>query len=160
LFHRRCYVGNTTRFPQRPQRLQRGFVVDGNRFAQDKRKTRPGLVGRATTLACGVAFAIAAGGCGARRSRRDIALEVSSATANLVDAHQSIAIAAAGQEMNPIVGAHGERLSVWTYAMSAALLHVLVTDSLPASWRPAWQGASIGLESAVVVDNWRKGWTP
>jgi hypothetical protein len=113
----------------------------------------------ATSLACVAALAIAAG-CGARWSRRDVLLEASSATVNLIDASQSTAIAAAGLESNPFIGQHGERMGVWPYAITAAVLHVLVTDTLPASWRPAWQGASIGFEGALVVDSWRKGWRP
>jgi hypothetical protein len=137
---------------QRVQCVQRAFLVEGKRPRDQTREKRRVL------LPCVVALAI--GGCGAHWSRRDVVLEASSAAVNLVDAHQSLAIAAAGAENNRIIGPRGDRTGVWTFALTAAVLHVLATDSLPASWRAAWQGASIGFESGVVVDNWRKGWAP
>jgi len=41
------------------------------------------------------------------------------------------------------------------------LLHVAVSAALPrGAWRTAWQAASIGLESAIVVRNADLGYTP
>jgi len=107
-----------------------------------------------------VAALVFACGCGAQWSRRDLALEAGSFVTNMVDARQSVAIAHAGAETNPMIGSHGERVPVMVYALTMAALHVVATDALPPRMRLAWQAASIGLETAIVVENYRKGWAP
>lgn len=62
-------------------------------------------------------------------------------------------------EINPLIGRHPSIGRVDTYFAASFLAHALVTDVLPARWRPAWQYVSLGLESAVVVRNTMIGGT-
>jgi hypothetical protein len=61
------------------------------------------------------------------------------------------------RENNPFLGEHPTQKRVDAYFAATALLHIGITHVLPADWRPAFQYFFIGLESGVVVNNYRAG---
>lgn len=59
-------------------------------------------------------------------------------------------------ENNPIMGPAGDRIPTAVYFPATMVLHFAVAAALPPKWRNAFQGATIGVQSKVIIDNWRE----
>ena len=57
------------------------------------------------------------------------------------------------KEMNPILGEHPSRERVNIYMFSGALVHAGVTYILPPKYRSYFQGVTIGMSGAYVLNN-------
>jgi hypothetical protein len=88
----------------------------------------------------------------------DTALESLFGAAMLGDYLQTRRIQRAGREVNPIMGARGQRVPPELYFPATMGLHYLTMKALPASWRHAAQGLSLGFEGGVVGRNLGLGW--
>lgn len=94
-------------------------------------------------------------------TKRDTILEISSAGMNGIDALETRGVMADNAETNPIMGTRGQNVPLGVYVPVTMVLHAAVSAVLPAgAWRTAWQAASIGLESVVVLRNADMGYTP
>jgi len=60
-------------------------------------------------------------------------------------------------ETNPILGEHPSRSDINIYMASTLIGHAVVSYALPQGWRRAWQAAGIGLELAMLGNNYRLG---
>lgn len=60
-------------------------------------------------------------------------------------------------EMNPILGRHPSTTEVDVYFVSTALLHPIITHYLPKKYRPWWQGITITMSGACVINNFAVG---
>jgi hypothetical protein len=89
---------------------------------------------------------------------RDTALEVVYAVAQAADWRQTLDIAAAGREINPVLGPHPSAGVVHTYFASTLVAHALVARALPRPWREGWQAAWIVIETGYVARNVSLGW--
>lgn len=99
-----------------------------------------------------IAIALAFAAC--TPTQRTTALALSSTTFIVADWYQTQGITAACQELNPIIGACGERVSVNTYFPVAIAAHLTVGLLLPAHWRDVWFGAVAGAQVSTVWSNW------
>lgn len=106
--------------------------------------------------------AAASVGCGAEWSNRDIGLEAAFVTVNTLDTLDTAGdITRRCQcETNPIIGNRGQNLDPVLWGFTSSVLHLIVTDLLPPRWRGAFQGFTIGTETAIVARSWWKGFTP
>jgi len=60
-------------------------------------------------------------------------------------------------ERNKLLGEHPSDAAIRNYFLVTAAGHYLVTKTLPAAWRPAWQYGFILLEAVTVYKNKRIG---
>jgi len=93
-------------------------------------------------------------------SQADKAREAVFLTADLVDYGQTQYIAArphCWREINPILGEHPSHEKVVEWFVASAAVHALITDQLPARYRPAWQYVTIGFEVGNVARNAKVG---
>jgi len=91
---------------------------------------------------------------------QDIGLEVTYQILHLIDWGQTLDIAAQPEhyrEINPLMGDHPSRSRVNAYMGASALAHLGITHFLPKSWRPYWQGLTIGMTGALVIHNFNIG---
>jgi hypothetical protein len=89
---------------------------------------------------------------------RNTALELTYAVAHAADWRQTLDIAAAGRETNPILGPRPAAHVVHAYFASALVAHALVARMLPRGWREGWQAAWIVVETGYVARNLSLGW--
>ncbi len=89
---------------------------------------------------------------------RNTALEVTYAVAHAADWRQTLDIAAAGRETNPLLGPHPPAHVVHAYFASALVAHAVVARLLPRGWREGWQAAWIVVETGYVTHNLSLGW--
>lgn len=104
-------------------------------------------------------------------TKQDVILEVIWGVIHLVDTGTTLRIANDPQhyeELNPVMGKHPNREAVWLYMGLGAIAHPIVTYFLPRRvelWgyeipaRTVFQGLTIGLSGALVVNNLRIGLT-
>ncbi len=91
---------------------------------------------------------------------QDTALEAGFVATAVLDWHQTQTIVKLCNEDNPVLGECGQNVSVNVYFPVVIALHILASALVPRSWRPIWQGMSIGGEGGTVYSNWRdKYWT-
>jgi hypothetical protein len=62
-----------------------------------------------------------------------------------------------GYEMNPILGKHPSSEALFTYNITAFILHLGVSMALPSKYRTIWQSLWLGAEAATVTSNYGNG---
>lgn len=87
---------------------------------------------------------------------QDTVLEAGFVAATALDWHQTLTITKYCNEINPIIGDCGQNVSLNVYFPVVIALHVLASAIIPRSWRPIWQGISIGGEGGTVLSNYRE----
>ena len=95
-----------------------------------------------------------------RWSTQDKALEGTYQVLHFVDWRQTRYIAKNPDdyyERNPILGEHPSTTTVDIYFISTAILHPIITHYLPKEWRPYWQGVTISISGACVINNFAVG---
>ncbi len=90
-------------------------------------------------------------GCGWTRS--EVAAETVALAATAADWYQTRVIVAGCDEVNPIIGPCGERLTPDAYFPLALVAQLAVAAVLPHPWRLAWAGATAGAEVNQVYLN-------
>jgi hypothetical protein len=97
-------------------------------------------------------------GCAACQgwSHKDTVLEASFVAATTLDWQQTVGITESCAEVNPIIGACGQRVPVGFYFPVLLAAHAAISAVLPASWRGTWQGFTIGMESTTAYWNTRQ----
>ena len=89
-------------------------------------------------------------------SKRDKNLELTYQALKFIDWRQTRYIAKNSDkyyEMNPILGKHPSVDKVDAYFIGTAILHPIITHFLPKEYRPWWQGITITLSGACVINN-------
>ncbi len=97
---------------------------------------------------------------GAKWSKQDIVLETTWQVIHVLDWGTTLDSQSQPDkysELNPILGRNPSRGAVNAYMGAGALLHIGVTHMLPPSCRPYWQGITIGVSSACVINNFSLG---
>ncbi len=84
---------------------------------------------------------------------KHVALAGASTALLAFDWHQTQSIARDCLELNPIIGACGERVPVNAYFPVVILAHVALAHVVGAEWRPVLLGAIVGAEAATVWSN-------
>ncbi len=98
-------------------------------------------------------------GCAGRMSRHDIAWEIAFDASLAADYTQTVEIVSKGEEMNPMIGAYGERVPPAAYFPAVAVGHMAVARVLPAGWpRLTWQIVTLALQLECVIHNRREGY--
>lgn len=104
-----------------------------------------------------------------RLNAEEIALEAAWEVLHVIDYGQTLQIAMEPDrywELNPVLGKHPSVDSVHVYMLGSALLHPVITYVLPRKVdvfgvevpvRRIWQGISIGMSGACVVNNFSIG---
>ena len=107
-----------------------------------------------------LAMAAALSGCCYKNwTDRDVLLQGTIIGLQAVDWGQTQGITADGRELNPIVGAHGERVPLNLYAPAIMVCNVLVSAVLPHGWmRTSWQVGTVGVQTWSVVHNHNAGY--
>lgn len=101
-----------------------------------------------------LALALAFVGCTPQNWRtRDSLTEATLFAVTMYDWNQTVSITRNCSESNPIIGPCGERVNMHAYFASTLVLEVIVSRILDNTWRPLFQGAWIGAETATVIDN-------
>lgn len=93
-------------------------------------------------------------------SKTDIALEAVYTTLHVIDWGQTLNIADNPYryyETNPILGKCPSRSDVNVYMASSLVLHTIVTAVLPKEYRPWFQAVTIGIEGAMLINNFNLG---
>lgn len=83
----------------------------------------------------------------------DTILESTLVGITIVDWHQTVKITEGCREINPIIGECGQRVNMHLYFASVLILQGIVGRLISPDWRSTMHGAWIGVESAVVYDN-------
>jgi hypothetical protein len=92
-------------------------------------------------------------------TKHDTALEIAALSALAYDGAQTKDVTAAGKETNPMLGAHGENMSLPVYFAGAAVIHLAVALVLPNGWlRTAWQAGAAAYELDVIDTNYDNGY--
>jgi len=81
-------------------------------------------------------------------------------TLHIMDWGQTLEIARHPEkyyELNPILGRHPGVGKVNTYFLITGIGHTLISAALPKKYRRIWQWFTIGIESSVVLHNFRIG---
>jgi hypothetical protein len=60
-------------------------------------------------------------------------------------------------EMNPLLGKHPSKEQVVGYFMGGIVAHTLIAMALPQDYRRVWQCVWIGIEGAVIYNNYNIG---
>ena len=94
-------------------------------------------------------------------STQDKALEGTYQVLHFVDWRQTRYIAKNPddyyEKYNKLLGEHPSTTEVDIYFISTAILHPIITHYLPKEWRPYWQGITISISGACVVNNFAVG---
>jgi hypothetical protein len=93
-------------------------------------------------------------------STQDKTLQATYLTLKFIDWRQTRTIAKNPDdyyEMNPILGKHPSTTEVDIFFASTAILHSIVTHYLPSKYRPWWQGITITVSGACVINNFAVG---
>ena len=93
-------------------------------------------------------------------STQDKALQATYFTLKFIDWRQTRYIAKHPDdyyELNPILGQHPSTTEVDIYFATTAILNTVITHYLPSKYRPWWQGVSITVSGACVINNFAIG---
>lgn len=93
-------------------------------------------------------------------SNADIYREVACITLNLADSATTDKILGESDramEMNPFIGPHPSRNTIWAVGIGSSIFHALVTHYIPANYRPAWQYSWISIKVLTVGNNLHVG---
>lgn len=102
-------------------------------------------------------LALALTGC-AGWTPRDYALQATHVALHIADYQQTRVVTSRCQEQNPMIGRCGDGpVGMWMFPL-AVVLNIAVSYVLPAGWRTAWQGVTIGVEAEVVYENYAQGY--
>lgn len=96
---------------------------------------------------------LAVSGCPSSWRARDTALEVPTVAVTLLDWHQTRGIVAGCEESNPIIGPCGGRMNANAYFIGSVFVELIVSRAVSSAWRPVFQAAWLGAETATVWDN-------
>jgi hypothetical protein len=86
-------------------------------------------------------------------THKDTALEAAFFVATTLDWQQTAEITSMCDEINPIMGACGQRIPVGVYFPVLLMAHAAIASVLPPSWRSTFQGLTVGMEATTTYWN-------
>lgn len=93
-------------------------------------------------------------------SSADIYREAACVTLNLMDSATTDKILGESDramELNPFIGPHPSRNTIWAVGIGSSVLHALVANYIPAKYRAAWQYSWISIKVLTVGNNLHVG---
>ena len=106
-----------------------------------------------------VALSGCAGAQGRCWSTTDKVLETTLGAVMLIDAAQTIGVAADCKESNPLIGHCGGNVPPAAYFAGLLAIHAAITHAIPhGTARTVWQAFGVGYQVDVIGTNWSAGY--